>query len=206
MGAACDTGFDDAGATALEGDAGAELQNAFREGDSRQNGSIRFWWLWLTRRDAYNEREDIRKRGATHYFRLVHCARGSCRRVLRGVGGGRTVDFVVNGDGLGGGEDFGNEVLLVGLSGESDVGLCEDVLEVDDLECFAGCGGEEGAGRGEGGRTAWPPWVVLVVVAGGEGCGPKKAMEGGVTNRDGGGRRHLTGRGGGCSWLVRLRS
>ena len=47
FGAACETGFDDAGAAVFE--AGAELRNAFRDGENEQNANIRFRWLWRGR-------------------------------------------------------------------------------------------------------------------------------------------------------------
>ncbi len=85
------------------------------------------------------------------------------------------MDFVVNVDGLGGAQDFGNEVLLVRLAGQCDIGLCENILEDDDLECFAGSGGEQGAREGERGTYSL---ASMVVVAGGEGGLPEKAMGG----------------------------
>lgn len=48
-------------------------------------------------------------------------------RVVRVEGGGRR-------------ENAGDEVVLVGLAGDGDACAVEDVLEVDDLEGFAGVG------------------------------------------------------------------
>ncbi len=103
--------------------------------------------------------------------------------------------LVVDVDGLGRSEDLGNEILLVRLAGDGDVGLCEDVLEVDDLEGFpVGRGEQRGAKEEEEGRAAWTPWWWQVARSS---AGLGRRGEGvTVTNRDGGGLRHLTGRGG----------
>lgn len=71
---------------------------------------------------------------------------------------------VVDVDGGGGGEDFVNEVLLVGLAWGGNAGLCEDVFEGDDLECFSvEREGQKGDGEERGTEThaAWIPWWML---------------------------------------------